>query len=148
LFQNPVNTFVAGFIGNPPMNLIPCSLEGDGKTISCQEKFSLPVPESKAGFLHANGHRGKDVILGIRPESLSVNTGNHDHLPDAWKVNALVDFVEPLGSETYLHVKIQDIAFQARTKGTTTITEGDTVPLVFDLERMHLFDGTSKQRLA
>jgi multiple sugar transport system ATP-binding protein len=148
LFQNPVNTFVAGFIGNPPMNLIPCSLEGDGKTISCQEKFSLPVPESKAGFLHANGHRGKDVILGIRPESLSVNTGNHDHLPDAWKVNALVDFVEPLGSETYLHVKIQDIAFQARTKGTTTITEGDTVPLVFDLERMHLFDGTSKQRLS
>jgi multiple sugar transport system ATP-binding protein len=148
LFQNPVNTFVAGFIGNPPMNLIPCSLEGDGKTISCQGKFSLPVPESKAGFLHANGHRGKDVILGIRPESLSVNTGNHDHLPDAWKVNALVDFVEPLGSETYLHVKIQDIAFQARTKGTTTITEGDTVPLVFDLERMHLFDGTSKQRLS
>jgi multiple sugar transport system ATP-binding protein len=148
LFQNPVNTFVAGFIGNPPMNLIPCSLEGDGKTISCQEKFSLPVPESKAGFLHANGHRGKDVIMGIRPESLSVNAGNHDHLPDAWKVNALVDFVEPLGSETYLHVKIQDIAFQARTKGTTTITEGDTVPLVFDLERMHLFDGTSKQRLA
>jgi multiple sugar transport system ATP-binding protein len=148
LFQNPVNTFVAGFIGNPPMNLIPCSLEGDGKTISCQEKFSLPVPESKAGFLHANGHRGKDVIMGIRPESLSVNAGNHDHLPDAWKVNALVDFVEPLGSETYLHVKIQDIAFQARTKGTTTITEGDTVPLVFDLERMHLFDGTSKQRLS
>jgi multiple sugar transport system ATP-binding protein len=56
--------------------------------------------------------------------------------------------VEPLGSETYLHVKIEDIAFLARTKGTTSITEGDTVPLVFDLERMHLFDGASQQRLS
>jgi multiple sugar transport system ATP-binding protein len=148
LFQNPSNTFVAGFIGNPPMNLVHCALKGDGKTISCQEKFSLPIPESKAGFLHANGHGGKEVILGIRPENLSVNTGNHDHLPDACKVNALVDFVEPLGSETYLHVKIEDIAFLARTKGTTSITEGDTVPLVFDLERMHLFDGASQQRLS
>ncbi|WP_462324797.1 ABC transporter ATP-binding protein [Desulfoplanes sp.] len=148
LFQNPVNTFVAGFIGNPPMNLVECTLGGDGGAISCQGRFSLPVPGTKAANLHHKGHGNRDVILGIRPENLSVNNGDKSNLPDAWKVDALVDFVEPLGSETYLHVTIKDIAFLARTKGTTAIKEGDTVPLVFDLERMHLFDAKSRQSLS
>ena len=148
LFQHPVNTFVAGFIGNPPMNLVPCSLAGDGTSISCKGTFSLPIPDDTAKALRDNGHGNKDVILGIRPENLSVNDGKQEHVPDACKVDALVDFVEPLGSETYLHVKIQDISFLARTKGTTTITEGDNVPLVFDLNRLHLFDAASTQSIA
>ncbi|GAU07489.1 ABC transporter ATP-binding protein [Desulfoplanes formicivorans] len=147
LFRKPVNTFVAGFIGNPPMNLVPCTLDSDSATLTCRGKFSLPLPQAQADALRANGHGNKDVILGIRPENLSVNDGKNDPVPDDWKVDALVDFVEPLGSETYLHVKIQDIAFQARTKGTTTITEGDKVPLIFDLKYMHLFDAASQQSL-
>jgi multiple sugar transport system ATP-binding protein len=147
LFHNPVNTFVAGFIGNPPMNLVPCTLNNDSTALSCRDTFSLPLPEATAEALRNGGHGNKKVILGIRPENLSVNHGKNDPVPDGWKVEALVDFVEPLGSETYLHVKIQDIAFQARTKGTTSICEGDKVPLIFNMKYMHLFDADSRQSL-
>jgi len=147
LFQNPANTFVAGFIGNPPMNLIPCTLNKQGDSLSCQGKFSLPVPDKTDRPLKHNDQAEQEVILGIRPENLSVIDGINGEAPDSWKVEGLVDFVEPLGSETYLHVKIDSIVFLARTKGTTTIREGDTVPLVFNLKHMHLFDATSQQSL-
>ncbi|PIE69015.1 MAG: glycerol-3-phosphate ABC transporter ATP-binding protein [Deltaproteobacteria bacterium] len=147
LFLHPVNTFVAGFIGNPPMNLIPCTLENDGTQISCQDSFSLPLPDDKAHILRNNGTDAKDVILGIRPENLSVCTEAQAHLPDAWKMKALVDFVEPLGSETYLHVTIQDRSFLVRTEGTTTIAQGDTIPLIFDVSKIHVFNATSQRTL-
>ena len=147
LFQHPANTFVAGFIGNPPMNLVPCTLDGSGKTLSCRGKFSLPVPNKDITALQDAGKGPREVILGIRPENLSVIDGINCKAPEDWKVEAMVDFVEPLGSETYLHVKIDDISFMARTKGTTTIQEGDTVPLVFNLKHMHLFDAESQKSL-
>jgi multiple sugar transport system ATP-binding protein len=147
LFQKPANTFVAGFIGTPPMNHVQCTLNAKGDTISCQGKFSLPVPPQETALAGHDCQTSREVILGIRPENLSVIDSINGNAPDSWKVEALVDFVEPLGSETYLHVKIDNISFLARTKGTTTVRAGDNVHLVFNLKQMHLFDATTKQAL-
>ncbi len=105
LFNHPANTFVAGFLGSPPMNQMKGVLTEHGAKIGDTEiKFD--------GF--ANGQAGRDVIVGIRPEHVTLAAGE--------QTSALpieLDLVEPLGSEALLHARFgnDNVVFKADTKG-------------------------------
>ena len=105
LFNNPVNTFVAGFLGSPPMNQMKGTLTETGARVGDAE---IKINGSTAG------NAGRDVIVGIRPEHVTLSDeGQSSALPIS------LDLVEPLGSEALLHARHGDdtLVFKADTNG-------------------------------
>ncbi len=105
LFNDPANTFVAGFLGSPPMNQMKGTLTASGAKIGDAEiKIDGRVGD----------HAGRDVIVGIRPEHVTLSAeGPSSALPIS------LDLVEPLGSEALLHATHGDdsLVFKAATNG-------------------------------
>ena len=105
LFNNPANTFVAGFLGSPPMNQLPGHLTETGARIANTEIKLGTVPSA---------HVGREVIVGIRPEhvALTADAGTSPLPID-------LDLVEPLGSEALLHARYgeAEMVFKAGTDG-------------------------------
>jgi len=140
LFEKPVNTFVAGFIGTPPMNLVPANIasNGSGLALHFNTDVSLPIPEKP-------GHALKDgmkVIVGLRTEDLTIDNGNHT-FSDKWKVNGVVEVVEPLGGETIMHMDFSGVKFVAKSEGRRIIQPGEEITIAMNLEHLHVFDADS-----
>ena len=117
IYRNPVNTFVAGFIGNPPMNFIPAHAVQDG--IFEARGLRLQGPP---------GHR--ELLLGIRPEDMQVGDAGF---------TCQADLIEPLGPNI-LVTDVQDSAvFRAALSSTATLSKGQSIFLQPDLERVRWF---------
>jgi multiple sugar transport system ATP-binding protein len=138
VYNYPVNLFVAGFIGSPVMNFFPSKLVArDGKFYIDAESFQLSVPEAKAKYYESHG--GSEMIFGIRPN----NIYNRMYAPDRLKgsyVKAVVDVIEPLGSEIHLNLTSGKHNFVAVVDVQTQVRVHQEMELAFDLEKMHLFD--------
>jgi multiple sugar transport system ATP-binding protein len=132
VYQNPASAFVARFLGNPPMNLVPVLLEmHDGKIVASRgtQRIRLEsIPAQKVGQWI-----GHEVHLGIRPESLYQRTGG------AVTLTGEVTSVEPLGAETVLMCDIQGVEAAARLSGVSPARPGDRIDLGFDPQSVHLF---------
>jgi len=137
LFAHPVNTFVAGFIGSPPMNLMPAVVEGgeDGLKLKFEGELVLPIPAKEGSQISA----GQKVVVGIRAEDLTLE-GEQPGLPEDWKVSGVVDVVEPLGNETHVHVDLSGTRVLAKCEGRRVVTPGDTVKMEANLKHLHVFD--------
>jgi multiple sugar transport system ATP-binding protein len=137
LFQDPVNTFVAGFIGSPPMNLVPARIVGgrDGYELQFPGTLRLPIPDKPALKIRED----LEVIMGLRTEDLTLDNGAKK-CPEEWKVEGIVEVVEPLGGETNMHMDVKGTKFVAKSEGRRVIKAGERMRLVFNLENMHLFD--------
>ncbi len=135
VFQRPRNTFVAGFIGTPPMNLVPARIvAGDGGLkLDFEGRFQVPVPEKPGAAIEA----GMDAIMGLRTEDLLIDS---QRFPQDWRVESVVEVVEPLGSETLVHVDLGGTAFIAKSEGRRLIRRGDRLQLAMNLEHLHIFD--------
>jgi multiple sugar transport system ATP-binding protein len=144
LFQQPANTFVAGFIGNPPMNLVNGRvIGGDGAfSVQLSDDFTIPVPLKPEVRLKD----GMEVILGLRTEDFTVDTGGDD-TPDDWKVDGTIDVVEPLGGETHMHMDFHGVGFIAKAEGRTIFQPGQTLRMSMNLDHLHLFDAVSTQSI-
>lgn len=140
LFEKPVNTFVAGFIGSPPMNLIPAVIQGDegGLKLVFEGALSLPIPHKEGARLSP----GLPVIAGIRPEDLTLE-GEGREVPDDWKIPGVVDVVEPLGNETHVHVDLSGTRVLAKCEGRRVVAPGDAVRVEANLNQLHIFDAES-----
>lgn len=142
LFSKPVNTFVAGFIGNPPMNLQSCTVvkEGDGLALDFAGKFKIPVPKKPGMQVKA----GQAVMMGIRPEDMLVDSIKA--VKQVFKIKTKVEVVEPLGSETLVHISLASgYPFIAKLEGRRNIHHGEEAELSLDLEHLHIFDVDSTQ---
>jgi multiple sugar transport system ATP-binding protein len=141
LFQHPANTFVAGFIGSPPMNLVPARIVKSNQDLVIQlnERISIPVP-AKAGM---QVHAGMDVIMGLRTEDFSIDNGN-SQFPEAWRLVGTVEVVEPLGGETHMHMDFQGIPFIAKSEGRRVFKTGERLRMTMNLNHLHLFDAGTK----
>lgn len=137
LFSNPVNTFVAGFIGTPPMNLVDCkiNIEKNKTFVQFDDGFRIPVPDKEGTQLTHD----QKVVFGLRAEEITpINT--HTQLPEDWIFNANVLVVEPLGNETQLHVDIMGIRILSRCEGRRIVRAKEKINLGMNLNEMHLFD--------
>lgn len=136
VYRNPADIFVAGFLASPPMNLLRARLvaEGDGLTVKA-EGISLPVPEL---FVAAyQGHRDREVVLGLRPEDLY---SGHDAAGDA-AIEVKVVAVETLGPEVILVGALPDgLEISARMTRYFQAAIGAQQRLTVDMREMHLFD--------
>src|SRR5262249_2034956 len=139
--------FVAGFIGNPPMNLFPTRLSiEDGRVRMRLGGSTLPVAPADGPDARLRAAVGVPLTAGVRPEAL------HLAEPGDGRVPATVEHLEALGYETLAHVRVAgadgDVALVAREPGMGRWQKGDTVGLRFDPADLHLFgaDGASLTR--
>lgn len=147
LYDRPVNMFVAGFIGSPQMNFINVIIEKRGEEIHLKfGEHDIKLPEGKAKKLEGTDYIGKEVVMGIRPESMHDEAVFLESMPDSI-VNARVEVVEMLGSETLLHMFIDDIGCTARVNPRTKTRSGDIVKIAIDTNRVHLFDKETEKTI-
>ncbi|MDP4132996.1 MAG: sn-glycerol-3-phosphate ABC transporter ATP-binding protein UgpC [Bacillota bacterium] len=143
LYDNPVNLFVAGFIGSPEMNFITAKLEKEGERVSLSfgKGHKIFIVESKAKQLLENcpEYIGKEVIMGIRPESVHDEEVYLATMSDS-KATVSVDLTESLGADTLLHLDVDGTYVVARVNPRTKAKSGEKIDIVFDTNRLHLFD--------
>jgi len=129
VYDEPVNLFVAGFIGSPPMNLARGTVEAqNGSLLARIGDTQIPVPDDVARAQRLEEWRDRTVIVGIRPEDL--HAPGRDGRPESAAFGAEVDRVEALGASLLVHFPVD--APQAKTAGVAAATGGqlDHVPLI------------------
>ncbi|MEW5879174.1 MAG: sn-glycerol-3-phosphate ABC transporter ATP-binding protein UgpC [Pseudomonadota bacterium] len=136
LYDRPVNTFVAGFIGSPAMNLLPGTVRRNGGAVSIAFADGGRVPLA-GDVAAAEGH---PVLYGIRPEHLAVGGGEG--------LAAEVVVVEPTGADTQIYCRCNGQEITATIRDRTNVRPGDRIVLVPDRARAHVFDAASGKRLA
>ena len=134
IYERPANTHVAGFMGSPPMNLVPMRVT-EGRL--CAEGLQLPLPAAWAGVLRT----GQQVVLGVRPEHLRVEP--------AGPLHTVVDVVEPVLSQRvqYVYFMLAGRRLVARLPEDLRLAVGDPLSLAMPESALHLFDHESRQRL-
>jgi multiple sugar transport system ATP-binding protein len=134
VYRRPATTFVARFLGSPPMNLVEAKVDGDVARIGAA---TLP--------LAAFDVRGRDrVTLGIRPEDIHLGAEGERFL----SMDARVATVERLGAETIFGVERDGAELFVRVGRDPQVSPGDLVPLAFDPVDLHLFDPETGQAVA
>ena len=136
VYRNPVNKFVAGFIGSPAMNFITVTLEGNEIVA---DGLRLTVPEGTLKVLREKGYDGKKLIFGIRPEDINTEPAFLETFPDS-VVHATISVSELLGSESHLYCQVGDSEFIARVDARDHLETGAGIDLGFDLNKAHFFD--------
>ncbi len=143
LFHRPVNTFVAGFIGSPPMNLVEGRLALTGSPrIVFGDHAAFPVRLPKPDVATAI-EDGQAVICGLRPEDITL-AGTQTGWVHAFEVDGRVEMVEPLGSETYVHVRIGDRVWVGRCEGRLAPQIGESVTMTVNIGHIHVFDAKTR----
>jgi multiple sugar transport system ATP-binding protein len=138
LYSRPVNTFTAGFIGTPPMNLVPARIEEQGgRLMVATGCFRLPIPRPLRPAYE--GLKDRQAIFGIRPEHL--RGMREEALPagDAAAVSLEVDLVEMLGSHVQITLKCGADRLIALADPVLPVKAGNWLPVAFDMNEMHLF---------
>jgi len=141
LYDEPVNIFVAGFIGTPQMNFLNGTLEkrADG-VYFLYEGNSLKLPEDKANNEALAEYMGKEVVAGLRPECIFDDAINLEKCESA-TLDAFVDVTELMGAEIYLYLNVgEEGKLTARVSSRSTTRAGDTIRIGFDMSRLHIFD--------
>jgi multiple sugar transport system ATP-binding protein len=137
LYHNPKTRFVAGFIGSPAMNFIPCKLEGqgDGLTVRIGGDLLFPVPPQKAAHYAGAATEG-DLLLGIRPEHM---VDAHTNLtPGMVPFDARLEVTEPMGMETFVYFALNGTQVCGRVNPNSGATDGGPLRMAIDLNNMHL----------
>ncbi len=144
IFQRPQNTFVAGFIGSPPMNLAGARTRRSeqGFYLVFNDKLQIPVPPKPAVPLED----GAEVIMGLRTEDI-VPADGAESIPTHWTVPGLVEVVEPLGSETNLHMDLQGIRVIGKCDGRRPVRAGESIDMALNLAHLHIFDAATTESL-
>ncbi len=145
LYDYPVNKFVAGFIGSPPMNFIDTKVISENNEIWVDSgSFKVKVNDEQAKELQA--YVGKEVAFGVRPEHIvdimMVEGANPDHC-----AKALVDVIEPMGAETYLYLAIDSHCFIAKVDGHEKCKTGETIDVMFNMDFAHFFDAETEKTI-
>ncbi|MBI2895752.1 MAG: sn-glycerol-3-phosphate ABC transporter ATP-binding protein UgpC [Deltaproteobacteria bacterium] len=138
VYGRPASGFVAGFVGSPSMNFVPCRVRPEGAaTLVESDLFTVRLDGAVAAPAAA--------LLGVRPRDVEVvDAGSADAV-------ARVDVIEPLGSEMLVHletaVRPPDADLRVLVPPESPISEGETIGLRFRRERIHLFDAATDLRL-
>ncbi|GAB3673065.1 ABC transporter ATP-binding protein [Halopiger thermotolerans] len=152
-YNRPANRFVAGFIGSPSMNMFDGTVGSEGIDIEY------------ARLQHALGaeYDGTDVTVGVRPEDAYLASSDDAPANPSASFDAVVDVLEPVGDQTYAYLIPQTAL--AESDGETfmgddgaqllvsidpdnSIAEDDSVEVVFDREKIHVFDGATGDAIA
>jgi multiple sugar transport system ATP-binding protein len=140
IYGRPVNLFVAAFIGTPPMNFLPATVE-NGSAVGDGFSLKLPVRLRSAGALPA----GSRIVLGLRPENV-IGPGE-DARGETSPLRLEVEVVEPLGDEVVVHGKVRDATVICKLEPRHEPEVGSTLDALVEVDEMHVFDAATERRL-
>jgi multiple sugar transport system ATP-binding protein len=137
LYHRPVNRFVAGFIGSPPMNFLSGRVEAGSPPRFVCGALSFDLPPALASALA--GHALKPVTLGVRPEDIRIGERA------GWRAG--IEVAEQMGNENILYLKLGDETLVARVPPDYRSRPGEGIDIAFNLDRVHFFDGATEATL-
>ena len=149
VYHNPVNKFVAGFLGMPPMNFVEDAVirQKDAAITIDTTAFSLLLPPSKADKLRS--YVGKKVTLGLRPQSLQDKfLASPEQIASGTTVRMHVEVIEPLGAVTTLFLNAEGVSMVAEVEAETSAREGGPLDIVIDGAQAYVFDAETELTLA
>ena len=141
LYFNPVNMFVAGFIGEPPMNFISATVE-DGKIMISDTTLDLTQIADKSIL---DKYEGKEISLGFRPEA--VKLGKMESFAKSFKIPCYVELTELLGDNTNVYIDMHGIKAIAKVDPHESPDVGDKPELIIPFESVYLFDNHTEKRI-
>ncbi len=138
LYDQPVNTFVAGFLGSPAMNLLPGRIRREGGKVLFELESGgfIALPADSAG------EDGRPLLLGIRPEHIAIAPGGGDA---GFAARAVV--TEPTGAETLITTRIGDTDLMVLIRDRIEVTTGEDITLALQPGKQHLFEPESGRRI-
>ncbi len=135
LYNHPQNMFVAGFIGSPQMNFIDCIIKNkSGIFVAIFENYEIKLPRHMNDFLLM--YDGKNAVLGIRPEDMSI--ANIKDIDDT--IELKVDIAEMTGANYYLYGELCGKKIIASVSSNSKIERNKKYKIKFDIDRIHIFD--------
>ncbi|MDP6133319.1 MAG: sn-glycerol-3-phosphate ABC transporter ATP-binding protein UgpC [Candidatus Marinimicrobia bacterium] len=137
LYNSPKNKFVAGFIGNPSMNLMQGQVINKGGLLFDNGSFSFQLPQDFEKYLKL--FKGYAITFGIRPEDIHIQEKSLD-IKKGCPVSLEVELVEPIGNESFIHITTGLNNLIARVHPQTQLQIGQKVDLVFDMSKAHFFN--------
>ncbi|MCE1248561.1 MAG: sn-glycerol-3-phosphate ABC transporter ATP-binding protein UgpC [Firmicutes bacterium] len=145
LYNKPANKFVAGFIGSPSMNFVDATVIEYGDSLYLKTSgFKLKL---KPAFAEKLGkYKDKPVVMGIRPEDIQDKV--YSKIDDPHNTfEASIDVSEPLGSEIILYLSMGDDSLLARVNPQTEAKVGGKISVVFDADKVHVFDKETEKNI-
>ena len=143
MYDFPCNRFVAGFIGTPQMNFFDGRISADGSTFEGAAGLHLPMPTEQQAALAA--YAGQGVVLGLRPEEIGSVAAEQQ--PDAPRIRAVIEAVEPMGSETHVHFRAGETTFVGRLDAHGSFPIGQPAAPAVRMAKAHFFDPQTEQRI-
>ncbi|MFP6581596.1 MAG: sn-glycerol-3-phosphate ABC transporter ATP-binding protein UgpC [Candidatus Hydrogenedentota bacterium] len=145
LYAKPVNKFVAGFIGSPPMNFLEGRIEAEGDELMFVAPGSVRL--RIAGYLAPvlEPYKDKEITMGIRPELFS-HPVEADRVANT-SVTGNVDVVEPLGAEAYVHLTVGDTSITARMDSEELPSVNESFTMDVDMSKVQFFDPQSERTI-
>lgn len=151
LYHDPVNMFVAGFIGSPPMNLIRGKIVSESNHLVFVEDadkdfepFRIRLTPELAQ--RVKGYAGKEIVFGIRPESVFRNPERATS-PTDQPIQARVELAEVMGASTNVYLNSGGKSFIARLGGREKYTLDQKLEVYFDLSAIHFFDASTEKAI-
>jgi multiple sugar transport system ATP-binding protein len=142
IYNSPRNSFVAGFVGSPPMNLVDCTfVAADGGGQVDFGPFRYPLPTALSGRVVAT-NAGPELLFGVHPENVQVTKGR---VPEG--IECEVYAVEPLGSEVIVDLRLGEALLKAKLP-TFPGMAGERVWMSFNHAKINLFDKKSGKAVA
>ena len=151
IYQLPSNLFVAGFMGSPPMNLIPAKIVSGNDGLALQvslhnsEKTTLNLYQPSPVLLE---QAGREVILGLRPESITDQDSADRNSPASQSFLNRIIITETAGSDTFVKTMLGGIEITARMRGDSEVSANSDTSLIVDMSKAVLFDPQSEQRIS
>ncbi|MGC1664733.1 MAG: ATP-binding cassette domain-containing protein, partial [Bradyrhizobium sp.] len=139
LYHKPATRFVAGFIGSPAMNFLPCRLEETaGKLhVRLTEQIAFPLPPARAAR-YQDAKPDQKLLLGLRPEHITEAKAHAE--PGVEAFDAMLDVTEPMGMETLIYFTLADKLVCGRVNPNACARDGEALRLAVDLNNMHLLN--------
>ncbi len=145
LYNQPVNKFVAGFIGSPAMNFVDGILQANGNLRFESNVFTIELPPAISNKLK-NMKEKREVILGVRPEHLyDISIATEKNISSPQKIQ--VDVVEPIGNEIFVYFSEGDKSYCMRMAPEKLHQPGEKIEIALDLSRIFFFDKETEERL-
>jgi multiple sugar transport system ATP-binding protein len=139
LYHNPATRFVAGFIGSPAMNFMPCRLEDVAGQLHIRltDRIAFALPPARAARYQGVA-RGDGLLLGLRPEHITEAKAHPE--PGIEAFDAVLDVTEPMGMETLIYFTLEGAQICGRVNPNAGARDGGPLRLAVDLNNMHLLN--------
>jgi multiple sugar transport system ATP-binding protein len=142
LYTAPRTRFVAGFIGSPSMNFLPCGLERSASGLRCVLDGGIAFNVPAARTQRYQDAVGRKLVLGLRPEHISEQPSGSG-VPDIQEFATTLDVTEPMGMETLVYFQIGGAQVCGRVDPAAGAKPNERMTLAADLRHMHLIDEAS-----